>query len=51
VYDVAPLAVKVVWAPAQITDGLALAVTVGLGFTVKVTVDELTQLAILPLTV
>ncbi len=47
----APAAVNVVWAPAQINVGLALAVTVGFGLTVNDTVDELTQFALLPLTV
>lgn len=51
VYVVAPPAVKVVWAPAQITVGLALAVTVGFGLTVKASVLVLVQLLVVPVTV
>ena len=47
----APLAVKVVWPPEHITVGLALAVTVGFGFTVRASVRVLVQLLVVPVTV
>jgi hypothetical protein len=51
VYEAAPDAVKVVCAPAQITVGLALAVTVGFGLTVRASVLVLVQLLVVPVTV
>ena len=52
VYVLAPSAVNVELAPIQIDDGLGFTVTVGLGFTVKITVcAALVQLPLVPVTV
>lgn len=51
VYEVAPLPVSVAEFPAQITVGLLRAVTVGIGFTVKLTVFVSAQFPFEPTTV